>query len=102
LNHVNSLEFLEIDKETMVCLNFVDYMPNEPMPNESLELSNKLMLHLITTRFVNPIHIVVMVAFVSFTTCKSWTYFVLGQASDLKRENVGGKPSFTDHEGREN
>jgi hypothetical protein len=27
---------------------------------------------------------------------------VLGQASDLKRENVGGKPSFTDHEGREN
>ena len=30
------LEFLEYDKEAMLCLNFVIYLPNEPMPNESL------------------------------------------------------------------
>jgi hypothetical protein len=30
------LEFLEYDKEALLCLNFVNYLPNEPMPNESL------------------------------------------------------------------
>ena len=48
-DHVDRLEFLEYDKEAMLCFNFVDYMPNEPLPNESLALSKKLMLPLITT-----------------------------------------------------
>ena len=35
-DHVDRLEFLEYDKEAMLCFNFVNYLPNEPMPNESL------------------------------------------------------------------
>ena len=29
------LEFLENDKEALLCINFVNSLPNEPMPNES-------------------------------------------------------------------
>jgi hypothetical protein len=34
------LEFLESDKEALLCLKLC-YMPNEPLPNESLVLSKK-------------------------------------------------------------
>jgi hypothetical protein len=62
------------------------------MPNESLALSKKTYAtinhNLLCHTFV------VMDAFVCVMICKSWTCFVLGKASDLKRENCGRNPKF--------
>jgi hypothetical protein len=64
------LEFLEYDKEALLCLNFVNYLSNEPMPNESLSTEQEayatfnhilfiwftlwLWLHMFSIRFANP------------------------------------------------
>jgi hypothetical protein len=67
------------------------YIPNEPFLNESLALINKTYATINHNLFCQ---IVVMDAFVCDMICKSWTCFVLGQASDLKRANCGRNPKL--------
>jgi hypothetical protein len=67
------------------------YMPNEPLPNERLVLSKKTYA-IINHNFV--INCGYRCVFFCNMICKSWTCFVLGQASDLKRANYGRNPKF--------
>jgi hypothetical protein len=41
--------------------------------------------------------VLIMDAYVYNKFCKSWSYFVLDQANDLKESHVGKGPIFTNH-----
>jgi hypothetical protein len=67
------------------------YMPNEFLPNESLALSKKTYATINHNLLCRKLWLWMLFC---DTICKSWTCFVLGQASDLKRANCGRNPKF--------
>jgi hypothetical protein len=92
------LEFLEYDKEDLLCFNFSNYLPNEPMPNGSLSTEQETY-----ATFNN-------ILFIQFTLWLWWHMFAIRLANlglalrlvklvTLKEHLSGENPSFTNHAG---
>jgi hypothetical protein len=95
-DHVDRLDFLENEKEATFMLELIDSMLKEPLPKDEMHETYTSFDY--TSSCCYNLHVVlIMDAYVYNKFCNSQSYFVLGQANDLKEAHIEKGPIFTNH-----
>jgi hypothetical protein len=95
-DHVGKLDFFENEKEETFMFEPINLTPKVPLPNYELSAMHETYASFVCTlTCCYNLHVVlIMDAYIYNKFCKSRSYFVLGQANDLKKAHVRRRPDF--------
>jgi hypothetical protein len=98
-DYIDRLDFVENEKEETFMFEPINPTSKEPLTNYELSAIHETYASLVCTLTCcyNSHVMLIMYAYVYNKFCKSWSWFALGQANDLKKAHVGRRPIFTNH-----